>query len=180
MVSMVIKEFKSISRLKILRETGPRKTKPGCFFHSLQVALSTFAVYVLISPDNVLTPTKAFVSLSLFNIINYPMSILPAVLMYGVQVTATRQLGDFVSLLSLLCYYSSIQGLLWLEFSSSYSQSLAHRYRTGSDHWFCRLTVVPAAPPPPPGAGAGPGGGGGRGGGGRGPRPPPRDELRGY
>ncbi len=33
----------------------------------------------------------------------------------------------------LLCYYSSTQGLLWLDISSSYSQSLAHRSRHESD-----------------------------------------------
>lgn len=51
-----------------------------------QVALGTFAVYVLSSPDNILDANKAFVSLSLFNILNYPLSILPIVISFGVQV----------------------------------------------------------------------------------------------
>jgi hypothetical protein len=54
--------------------------------YCFQVALGTFAVYVLSSPENVLDANKAFVSLSLFNILNYPLSILPIVISYGVQV----------------------------------------------------------------------------------------------
>ena len=57
-----------------------------------QVALSSFAVYVLSSPDNILDANKAFVSLSLFNILNYPLSILPAVIVYAVQVS--KGIGD--------------------------------------------------------------------------------------
>jgi ABC-type glycerol-3-phosphate transport system permease component len=55
-------------------------------FVVFQVALGTFAVYVLSSPENVLDANKAFVSLSLFNILNYPLSILPTVIFHGVQV----------------------------------------------------------------------------------------------
>jgi multidrug resistance-associated protein (MRP) len=53
------------------------------------VALGTFAVYVLSSPSNILDANKAFVSLSLFNILNYPLSILPIVISYGVQVSVS-------------------------------------------------------------------------------------------
>ena len=60
------------------------------------MALGTFAVYVLSSPDNILDANKAFVSLSLFNILNYPLSILPIVISYGVQVS---NLLDLLSLL---------------------------------------------------------------------------------
>ena len=51
-----------------------------------QVALGSFAVFVLSSPDNILDANKAFVSLSLFNLMNYPLSILPAVIVFWVQV----------------------------------------------------------------------------------------------
>lgn len=52
---------------------------------SYLVALATFAVYVQISPDNVLDANKAFVSLALFNILRYPMSILQPCIQFFVQ-----------------------------------------------------------------------------------------------
>ncbi len=52
---------------------------------SLQVALGSFAAYVLSGEDHVLTANKAFVSLSLFNLLNYPLSILPGVITFAVQ-----------------------------------------------------------------------------------------------
>lgn len=52
---------------------------------SYLVALATFAVYVQISPDNILDANKAFVSLSLFNILRYPMSILQPCIQFFVQ-----------------------------------------------------------------------------------------------
>jgi ATP-binding cassette subfamily C (CFTR/MRP) protein 1 len=42
----------------------------------VQVSLVTFATYVLIDETNVLDAEKAFVSLTLFNIMRMPMSIL--------------------------------------------------------------------------------------------------------
>ena len=45
------------------------------------VSLVTFATYVLSDPANVLDSEKAFVSLSLFNILNFPLSMLPMMLM---------------------------------------------------------------------------------------------------
>uniref|UniRef100_A0A8C9EWX5 Multidrug resistance-associated protein 1 n=1 Tax=Pavo cristatus TaxID=9049 RepID=A0A8C9EWX5_PAVCR len=44
------------------------------------VALSTFAVYVKIDKNNVLDAQKAFVSLALFNILRFPLNILPMVI----------------------------------------------------------------------------------------------------
>ena len=61
-----------------------------------QVALGSFSVYVLSSPENVLDANKAFVSLSLFNIMNFPMSILPATLAYSVQVLSPRSAYVFL------------------------------------------------------------------------------------
>ena len=58
----------------------------SCYF---QVALATFTVYVLSSPEHVLDANKAFVSLSLFNLMNYPLSILPATIAFAVQVCYT-------------------------------------------------------------------------------------------
>ncbi|XP_077999979.1 multidrug resistance-associated protein 1-like [Glandiceps talaboti] len=44
------------------------------------VSLVTFAVYVNLSPDNILNAEKAFVSLSLFNILSVSLTVLPPVI----------------------------------------------------------------------------------------------------
>lgn len=51
-----------------------------------QVALTTFAVYVTVDENNVLDAEKAFVSLSLFNILRFPLNMLPQVISSIVQV----------------------------------------------------------------------------------------------
>lgn len=51
-----------------------------------QVSLMSFMVYVLEDSRNVLTPDKAFVSLSLFNILRLPLTMLPLVLTMAIQV----------------------------------------------------------------------------------------------
>ena len=58
---------------------------------SLKVALATFATYALVhrnspNPDDRLTADKAFVALSLFNIIRFPISMLPMLISNLVQV----------------------------------------------------------------------------------------------
>ena len=50
------------------------------------VALATFATYVLVDEKNVLDAQKAFVSLSLFNILRMPLTLLPMVIISVVQV----------------------------------------------------------------------------------------------
>uniref|UniRef100_A0A4W4ERU3 ATP-binding cassette, sub-family C (CFTR/MRP), member 3 n=1 Tax=Electrophorus electricus TaxID=8005 RepID=A0A4W4ERU3_ELEEL len=50
------------------------------------VALTTFAVYVSVDENNVLDAEKAFVSLSLFNILRFPLNMLPQVITSLVQV----------------------------------------------------------------------------------------------
>lgn len=63
-----------------------------CFgFGCLQVALATFAVYVLSSPANILDSEKAFVALSLFNILRFPLSMLPMIIANMVQVSCLLQ-----------------------------------------------------------------------------------------
>ncbi|KAM4692498.1 LOW QUALITY PROTEIN: ATP-binding cassette sub-family C member 3 [Rhinophrynus dorsalis] len=44
------------------------------------VALTTFAVYVSVDENNILDAEKAFVSLSLFNILRFPLNMLPQVI----------------------------------------------------------------------------------------------------
>jgi ABC transporter transmembrane region len=50
------------------------------------VALVTFTTFVLIDEGNILTAEKAFVSLSLFNILRRPLALLPDVITAVVQV----------------------------------------------------------------------------------------------
>ncbi|XP_043955721.1 multidrug resistance-associated protein 1 [Gambusia affinis] len=62
------------------------------------VALSTFAVYVLIDDQNVLDAQKAFVSLALFNILRFPLNMLPMVISSIVQVSVSlKRLRIFLS-----------------------------------------------------------------------------------
>ena len=56
---------------------------------SLKVALATFATYVLVNrhnPDERLTAEKAFVALSLFNILRFPFAMFPMLISSIVQV----------------------------------------------------------------------------------------------
>lgn len=62
------------------------------------VALSTFSVYVLIDEKNVLDAEKAFVSLALFNILRFPMNMLPMVISSMVQASVSlKRLRVFLS-----------------------------------------------------------------------------------
>ncbi|XP_023560438.1 multidrug resistance-associated protein 1 isoform X3 [Octodon degus] len=62
------------------------------------VALSTFAVYVTIDKNNVLDAQKAFVSLALFNILRFPLNILPMVISSIVQASVSlKRLRIFLS-----------------------------------------------------------------------------------
>jgi len=54
-----------------------------------KVALLCFMTFVLSSPHNVLDAQKAFVSLSLINLMGLPIAILPAAIMFTVQVSGT-------------------------------------------------------------------------------------------
>ncbi|MGH0129637.1 UNVERIFIED_CONTAM: hypothetical protein FKN15_048342 [Acipenser sinensis] len=62
------------------------------------VALSTFAVYVLVDENNVLDAEKAFVSLALFNILRFPLNMLPMVISSMVQASVSlKRLHVFLS-----------------------------------------------------------------------------------
>ncbi|MEQ2169338.1 hypothetical protein GOODEAATRI_024182, partial [Goodea atripinnis] len=50
-----------------------------------KVSLATFAVFVGVSSDNILTPEKAFTSISLFNILRFPLAMLPMLIASIVQ-----------------------------------------------------------------------------------------------
>ncbi|KAF6731478.1 Canalicular multispecific organic anion transporter 1 [Oryzias melastigma] len=55
------------------------------------VSLASFAVYVLVSPDNVLTAEKAFTSISLFNILRIPLAMLPMLIASIVQTGVSKK-----------------------------------------------------------------------------------------
>uniref|UniRef100_A0A4W6BM49 ATP-binding cassette, sub-family C (CFTR/MRP), member 3 n=1 Tax=Lates calcarifer TaxID=8187 RepID=A0A4W6BM49_LATCA len=62
------------------------------------VALTTFAVYVTVDENNVLDAEKAFVSLSLFNILRFPLNMLPQVISSMVQTSVSlKRIQGFLS-----------------------------------------------------------------------------------
>uniref|UniRef100_A0A8C9W2Y9 Multidrug resistance-associated protein 1 n=1 Tax=Scleropages formosus TaxID=113540 RepID=A0A8C9W2Y9_SCLFO len=62
------------------------------------VALSTFGVYVMVDEKNVLDAQKAFVSLALFNILRFPLNMLPMVISSVVQASVSmKRLRVFLS-----------------------------------------------------------------------------------
>ncbi|XP_076856191.1 ATP-binding cassette sub-family C member 3 isoform X1 [Brachyhypopomus gauderio] len=62
------------------------------------VALTTFAVYVSVDENNVLDAEKAFVSLSLFNILRFPLNMLPQVVSSLVQTNVSlKRIQSFLS-----------------------------------------------------------------------------------
>ncbi|NXF93849.1 MRP1 protein, partial [Eubucco bourcierii] len=62
------------------------------------VALSTFAVYVTIDKRNILDAQKAFVSLALFNILRFPLNMLPMVISSIVEASVSlKRLRVFLS-----------------------------------------------------------------------------------
>ncbi|XP_075908924.1 multidrug resistance-associated protein 1 isoform X2 [Petromyzon marinus] len=62
------------------------------------VALTTFGVYVSVDARNVLSAEKAFVSLSLFNILRFPLNLLPLVISNLVQASVSlKRLQAFLS-----------------------------------------------------------------------------------
>ncbi|XP_069785764.1 ATP-binding cassette sub-family C member 3 isoform X2 [Narcine bancroftii] len=61
------------------------------------VTMTTFAVYVYVDENNVLDAQKAFVSLSLFNILRFPLNMLPQVISSIVQATVSlNRLQNFL------------------------------------------------------------------------------------
>ncbi|XP_032929590.1 multidrug resistance-associated protein 1 [Catharus ustulatus] len=62
------------------------------------VALSTFSVYVLTNKTNILDAEKAFVSLALFNILRFPLNMLPMVISNIVEASVSlKRLRVFLS-----------------------------------------------------------------------------------
>ncbi|XP_072263111.1 ATP-binding cassette sub-family C member 3-like [Pyxicephalus adspersus] len=62
------------------------------------VALTTFAVYVTVDETNILDAEKAFVSLSLFNILRFPLNMLPQVISNIAQARVSiRRIQNFLA-----------------------------------------------------------------------------------
>ncbi|XP_013102325.2 multidrug resistance-associated protein 1 isoform X3 [Stomoxys calcitrans] len=62
------------------------------------VSLVTFATYVLIDENNVLDATKTFVSLSLFNILRFPLTMLPMLISNLVQTqVSVNRINKFMN-----------------------------------------------------------------------------------
>ncbi|XP_030818044.1 canalicular multispecific organic anion transporter 2 [Camarhynchus parvulus] len=62
------------------------------------VALTTFAVYVSVDEKNILDAEKAFVSLSLFNILKFPLNMLPQVISNIAQTSVSlKRIQHFLS-----------------------------------------------------------------------------------
>ncbi|XP_071430083.1 ATP-binding cassette sub-family C member 3 isoform X3 [Pithys albifrons albifrons] len=65
---------------------------------AFQVALTTFAVYVSVDEKNILDAEKAFVSLSLFNILKFPLNMLPQVISNIAQTSVSlKRIQHFLS-----------------------------------------------------------------------------------
>lgn len=56
-----------------------------------QVSVITFSVYVLVDSNNVLDAKKAFTSITLFNILRFPLSMLP------MMISSLLQVGTFAA-----------------------------------------------------------------------------------
>lgn len=57
-----------------------------------KVSIITFATYVLSGDDHVLTVEKAFVCLTLFDIIKMPLAMLPLVIVYMAEVNTKQSI----------------------------------------------------------------------------------------
>ncbi|CAG5119557.1 unnamed protein product, partial [Candidula unifasciata] len=79
--------------LKVLKKAAYLNALTAFFWSCapVLVSLTTFGVFVLSSPDNVLDAEKAFVSLALFNILRFPLSMVPNVITTLVQTNVSLQ-----------------------------------------------------------------------------------------
>uniref|UniRef100_A0A8V5GZW3 MRP3 protein n=1 Tax=Melopsittacus undulatus TaxID=13146 RepID=A0A8V5GZW3_MELUD len=91
-----------------IRKNELRVLKKSAYLNSLSnfawisapflVALTTFAVYVSVDEKNILDAEKAFVSLSLFNILKFPLSMLPQVISNIAQTSVSlKRIQQFLS-----------------------------------------------------------------------------------
>ncbi|CAL2047891.1 unnamed protein product [Caenorhabditis brenneri] len=87
------KELALIKRAAFLRTLSDMLNSASPFL----VALSTFATFIYIDPENVLTPEIAFVSLTLLNQLSSPMSQIAELITQTVKVTVSnKRLKEFM------------------------------------------------------------------------------------
>ena len=94
-----------------------------------QVALATFATYVLVNKDSTdpndrLTADKAFVALSLFNILRFPLSMLPMLISFIVQVYTTQDTVCSV----VCCYVCTCMCMYIVHKHCKYTSTYVHVY----------------------------------------------------
>eukprot|EP00081_Caenorhabditis_elegans_P026970 NP_510616.2 Uncharacterized protein CELE_E03G2.2 [Caenorhabditis elegans] len=79
--------------LKMIKQSALLKTFADCLNVGAPVfvALSSFTVFVLIDPKNVLTPNIAFVSLSLFNLLRGPLMMAAELVAQTVQLVVSNK-----------------------------------------------------------------------------------------
>ncbi|EYC10165.1 hypothetical protein Y032_0057g2801 [Ancylostoma ceylanicum] len=88
-----------VKEMSLVRKAGVVKTLADMLNISAPflVALVTFATYTLSSPDNVLTPQIAFVSLTLFNQLRGPLMMAADIISQTVQVVVSnKRLKEFL------------------------------------------------------------------------------------
>ncbi len=89
------------------------------FLFPFQTSLAIFAVYVLMSPTNILTAEVAFVALSIINILNFPIALVPLAVSYIGQVSQAsldtfvkRESINTVSLLR-MHWFLNMHDMIW-------------------------------------------------------------------
>ncbi|XP_065431845.1 ATP-binding cassette sub-family C member 2-like isoform X3 [Chrysemys picta bellii] len=80
-----------------MKNTDQRVKLLNEILHGIKVSLATFGVYFLLDEENVLTATKVFTSISLFNILRLPLFDLPTVISAVAQTKVSLgRLEDFL------------------------------------------------------------------------------------
>jgi len=81
-------ELKNLKKIAVLKAASTFLCSMTAYF----VSVVSFGVYLAIVPDGVLDSTKTFVSISLFNIIKFPLNMMPRVFtaLINAQVSAKR------------------------------------------------------------------------------------------
>ncbi|XP_037804336.1 multidrug resistance-associated protein 1-like [Penaeus monodon] len=86
--------------IRLLKKVAFLKAFNSFIFNSspCMVALASFTTYLLASPDNVLDAKKAFVSISLFDIMRLPIVMLPSTISQVIQaMVALKRVQNFIS-----------------------------------------------------------------------------------
>ena len=74
-----------------------------CSLPCSQVTIATFATFVESSPDNVLDARRAFVTLSLFNMLRVPLALLSTIISMAAQVCCHGNQHGVILAFSIVC-----------------------------------------------------------------------------